>query len=136
MRLCKRFALMVLLTISLLTPSQKIHAAEFVTGQDWVTKMNEKEKFISIVASMVLYTQYGIPMKFSPPDYVEKIDQILAYNPYLKNEDIANILAAAIYVYEPDSRMHLIDFMAVKEYEKRGLVKPAMEMNPFSEIKK
>ncbi len=84
--------------------AQAAYTDKFTTGEDWVEKMSEREKFMSLLVPMILFHQYGVSFKRTPPEYVEAIDKVLLYNPYLEKEDVANIFASTVYTYEPESR--------------------------------
>lgn len=90
----------------------------FTTGRDWVEKMSSKEKFISIVAPLILFTRYGVPFHHTPPEYIDMIDRILYYNPYLEHEDVANIFASTMYAYEPESRPALENMERELRYQR------------------
>ena len=66
---------------------------KFTTGEEWVDKMSEREKFISLLVPMSFFHQYGVPFRHTPPEYVKAMDKVLLYNPYLEKEDVANIFA-------------------------------------------
>ncbi len=105
----------------------------FSTGKDWNEKMSEKEKFISIVAPMVHFSHYGVPFEHTPPEYINAIDQVLLYNPYLENEDMTNIFASTVYAYEPESRPAFENLLREAEYRRTGL--PLLTIKHLPEIK-
>ncbi len=76
----------------------------FTTGKDWSYRMSKREKFLAVFAPYILYHRYGIPFRKEPNAYILDIDRILVYNPYIENEDIANIFASTVYALEPESR--------------------------------
>ncbi len=97
-------------------------AETFTTGKDWTEHMNEKQKFIAIFAPLILYHRYGVNFREKPEQYVEKIDKVLMDNPYIQNEDIANIFASTVYAYEPENRSA---FDAIeREFRSRKLGSP------------
>ncbi len=79
----------------------------FLTGKDWRGWMNEKEKFMAILAPTVLLEEYGIQLKHSLLNYIPLINRILLYNPQLEKEEVANIFTSTIYRFEPESRVAL-----------------------------
>lgn len=76
----------------------------FTDGADWKTRMSLREKFMSIVAPMAEFHKYGVPFRRSAEEYIPTIDRVIAANPRLEREDVANIFASAVYLYEPESR--------------------------------
>ncbi len=83
----------------------------FTTGKDWLEKMDEKEKVISLIPPAMFFHNAGVPMRHQPYEYINTLDQVLLENPYLEKEDVANIFASTLYAYEPESRAAL-DWLA------------------------
>ena len=66
--------------------------------------MSLREKFMSIVAPMSAFHRYGVPFRHAAEEYLPKVDRVIAANPGLDDEEVANIFASAVYLYEPESR--------------------------------
>ena len=116
------FIFLVLPFLAVANPSLGLASSDtFATGKDWSEKMSDKEKFISIVAPMIQFSHYGVPFQHTPPEYVNAIDQVLLYNPYLEKEDMANIFASTVYAAEPESRPAFENLLREAEYRKTGL---------------
>ena len=76
----------------------------FSTGKDWVKHMSTREKYISLLPPSLLFHQYDVHLKQSLPEYIDLIDHILLRNPQLENEDVGNIFASTVYLFEPQNR--------------------------------
>jgi hypothetical protein len=76
----------------------------FTTAEDWKTRMSLREKFISIVAPMSEFHRYGVPFRRPAQEYIPALDRVIAANPQLDDEEVANIFASTVYLYEPESR--------------------------------
>ena len=76
----------------------------FATGKDWIQRMSKREKFISLVAPTLIFNRYDVHLRHSLPQYIYQIDRILLKNPQLEREDVNNIFASAIYLFEPENR--------------------------------
>lgn len=107
----------VFLAVSFLPPAAHSYEETFTTGKQWLKSMTLKEKFMSIILPMALFQKYGVPFKKAPQEYVPLIDRVIAYNPELAKEDVANIFASAVYKHEPESRP-AFDSMA-REFRRR-----------------
>lgn len=94
----------VLLFLLMIAPVQAALSPTFTTGEDWQRHMSEREKFMSILVPMSVFHQYGVPFRLSPDKYIGVIDNVISANPQIENEDIANIFASTVYLYEPESR--------------------------------
>ena len=77
---------------------------EFVTGKDWVKNMSQREKFMSLIPPSLLFSEYDVHLKLGLPQYIFLIDQIMQRNPRLENEELSNIFASTIYLFEPQNR--------------------------------
>ena len=100
-----KLSAMVLVVLLFSTPIQAYGgAAVFTTGQDWTDRMSAGEKVLSIVAPMSVLFRYGVPFRLRPEDYIPAMDQVLKNNPHLAAEDVANIFASTVYVFEPETR--------------------------------
>ncbi len=89
------------------TVQSQAYVDTFTTGKDWLEKMDEKEKVISLVPPTIFFHNAGVPMRHQPYEYVTTLDRVLLENPYLESEDVANIFASTLYAYEPESRAAL-----------------------------
>ena len=76
----------------------------FSTGKDWLRRMSPREKYISLLPPSLLFQRYDVRLKLSLPEYIGLIDHILLRNPQLKDEDVSNIFASTIYLFEPQNR--------------------------------
>lgn len=104
----KKILLLVVLSIALSVPAQARMASEtFSTGRDWTTRMSMGEKYLSVLVPMTTLHQYGVPFRLKVQDYIPAIDYVLEHNPHLLDEDVANILASTVYLFEPQSRPSL-----------------------------
>jgi hypothetical protein len=97
----------VLFTVLPFTAALADSNETFSSGKDWMTRLNDREKIIAIIAPTVLLHRYGVPIQKSPDEYLEKIDKVLEKNPDLAKEDISNIYASTVYYYEPWTRKPL-----------------------------
>lgn len=79
-------------------------AETFSTGKDWVERMTVREKYIALVPPTLLFHRYNIHFRRSLPEYVSLIDRVMAYNPQLATEDVANIFISTVHLYEPELR--------------------------------
>ena len=93
-----------LLTIGSAAYAEYAQSSSFSTGQEWQKKMSPLEKIIAIIKPYLMLQRYGVPVKNTPEQYVQKIDRILLYNPQLGDEEVSNILVSTIYAYEPETR--------------------------------
>lgn len=80
------------------------YAKTFTTGGDWVQRMSSQEKFMTLIVPMNLFHRYGVSFRKSSTEYIRILDQVLLDNPYIENEDVANIFASFVYITEPESR--------------------------------
>ena len=76
----------------------------FSTGKDWMKHMSVREKYISLLPPTLLFHQYNVSLRQSLPKYIYLIDNILLRNPQLENEDVGNIFASTVYLFEPQNR--------------------------------
>ncbi len=98
----------------------------FTTGEDWTTRMTLREKYMSIVAPMSLYNQYGVPFRHAPEQYIPAIDRVMRNNPHLLDKDVANIFASTVYRVEPESRA---SFDQLEERFLRGEYGPELRVS-------
>ena len=77
------------------------------TGKDWTNRMSLREKYISLLPPALLFQQYDVHLKLSLPEYIVLIDHILLRNPQLGKEDVSNIFASTVYLFEPQNRTAL-----------------------------
>src|SRR5690349_15275514 len=102
------YTTLTFLTLLLALPLQaSAYNREFVTGEDWVEKMSPREKFMSLMPPTLVFQEYDVHLKLSLPQYILLIDKVMERNPRLENEDIANIFASTIYLFEPENRPKL-----------------------------
>ena len=85
-------------------PARADYEETFGTGKDWVKRMSEREKFISLLPPALLFNEYDIHLRYSLPQYIRWMDHILLRNPQLEREDVDNIFASTIYLLEPENR--------------------------------
>src|SRR5258707_12084232 len=76
----------------------------FSTGKDWLKHMSPREKYISLVPPTLLFSDYEVHLQHSLPQYIQWMDNILVRNPQLGREDVNNIFASAIFLFEPENR--------------------------------
>ncbi len=100
----------------------------FTTGKDWAERMSPREKIMAVVAPAMLLHQHGIPVQRPISEYIPTMDRVVLNNPYLKNEDAANIFVSTVYAYEPESRRAL-DALEI-ELRHRKIYKNAYSLNP------
>lgn len=112
---------LVILILVLLTSTHLVFAEytqTFASGKEWTEKMSPVEKLISILKPYITLQKYGVPVRHTPQDYIEKIDRVLLYNPNLGNEDVSNIFSSTMYAYEPQTRPALdaleLEFLKMK----------------------
>jgi hypothetical protein len=79
----------------------------FSTGKDWVENMSVREKYMSLLPPTLLFEEYDVQLRHSLPEYIYQIDRILSRNPQLENEDVSNIFASTVYLFEPQNRQAL-----------------------------
>ncbi len=79
----------------------------FSTGKDWAKHMSGREKFISLLPPSLLFHQYDVHLAHSLPEYIRLIDNVLLRNPKLEDEDVGNIFASTVYLFEPQNRQAL-----------------------------
>ena len=99
----KRGFFAFVLILSLVAPC-RADDEEFVTGRDWVRRMSQREKFMSLLPPSLLFSEYDVHLRLGLPQYLLLIDRIMERNPRLENEDISNIFASTIYFFEPQNR--------------------------------
>jgi hypothetical protein len=87
-----------------LSPGADTRPAVFTSGNDWTERMTPGEKYLSILAPMAVFYQYGVQFRLRPEEYIPKIDRLLEWNPQLHGEDVTNIFASAVYLFEPENR--------------------------------
>lgn len=85
----------------------RAYEKEFVTGQDWVEHMSNREKFMSLVPPTFLFAEYDVDLKLSLPQYMTLIDHVMERNPKLESEGLSNIFASTIFFFEPQNRQAL-----------------------------
>lgn len=96
--------LIACVTLFVTMPAMAALSPAFTTGEDWTRHMSEREKFMSILIPMSIFHEYGVPFRLSPDKYIAVIDNVIDANPQIENEDISNIFASTVYLYEPESR--------------------------------
>jgi len=100
----------------------------FTTGKDWEERMSPREKIIAALAPAILLDKYGVPLRRPISEYIPTMDQVVLNNPYLENEDVANIFVSTVYASEPELRSSLdaleIQFRLHKIYEKNRSFNP------------
>ncbi len=79
----------------------------FSTGKDWAKRMSVREKYISLLPPTLLFHQYEVRLRHSLPEYIYLMDRVLLRNPQVENEDVGNIFASTIYLFEPQNRQAL-----------------------------
>ena len=79
----------------------------FTTGKDWEERMSPGEKVIAIAAPTVFLHQQGVPLRRPISEYIPTMNQVVVNNPYLEDEDVANIFISTVYAYELESRSPL-----------------------------
>ena len=53
------------------------------------------------------FERYDVHIRHALPQYVSWINTILARNPRLEKEDLGNIFASTVYLFEPENRLAL-----------------------------
>lgn len=112
----KKILVVCLLTTLLgALPADADYGETFVTGKEWVERMSAKEKYLSLLPPTLLFSEYEVRLRHPLPEYIYWIDNILYRNPELSQEDIGNIFASTIYLFEPENRPALksmeVDFL-------------------------
>ena len=97
---------------------------EFVTGRDWIKRMSQREKFMSLLPPALLFSEYDVQLRLGLPQYILLIDGIMERNPKLENEEISNIFSSTIYFFEPQNRE------ALKTME-MNFLKGELETKPY-----
>ena len=96
----------------------------FSTGGDWLKRLSTKEKYISLLPPTLLFNEFDIHLRHSLPEYIVLIDNILLRNPQLEIEDVGNIFASTVYLFEPQNRE------ALKKLE-MDFLRGEMENKPY-----
>lgn len=84
-----------------------VSTAPFSTGAEWSDRMTEGEKFLSVAVPMATLIEYGVPIRMPLQAYIPTLDRVIERNPQLGKEDVANIFASTVYIYEPQTRRRL-----------------------------
>ena len=79
----------------------------FTTGHEWTHQMSLREKFLSLLPPVFVMNAYDVRLRHSIPEYIHWIDAVLSRNPQLENEDVGNIFASTVFLYEPENRQAL-----------------------------
>ena len=110
----KVWALLLLLCVAAPASASDL-TEDFVTGKDWVHHMSKREKYISLIPPTLLFADYDVELKLSLPHYISLIDQVMDRNPQLETEEVTNIFASTIFLFEPQNRAALrqmeLDFL-------------------------
>ncbi len=111
----------------------------FTTGKDWEERMSPREKIIAVLAPAILLDKYGVPLRRPISEYIPTMDQVVLNNPYLENEDVANIFVSTVYASEPELRSSLdaleMQFRHRRIYEKGESFNPHLIVSLDSEKK-
>jgi hypothetical protein len=102
-----RYFTALVLTVLLLSAPAAASNSDLVTGEDWVKRMSDREKFMSLVPPAVLFSDYDVHLTLSLPRYIFLIDRLMGRNPRLADEEVANLFASTIYFFEPENRSAL-----------------------------
>lgn len=106
----KKF-LPILLLLTLFSPAQAEtmpdNTADFVTGEDWVRHMSRQEKMMALIHPAFVLADYDVRLRISLPQYVFLMDRVVENNPVLEREEVSNIFASTIYLFEPENRLKL-----------------------------
>jgi hypothetical protein len=76
----------------------------FVSGKEWLEEMSPREKFMSLIPPALLFSEYQVDLRLSLPQYIFLVDRAVEQNPEFEREDITNIFASTIYLFEPQNR--------------------------------
>lgn len=130
----KRVVLAVLLSMAACSTALAKESEEvFSSGKDWSQGMTNSEKLMSLIPPSLLFYRYHVPLKRELPEYIPMIDQVLSANPELAGEEVTNIFASTVYVYEPESREALrmmeLEFLR-GGYDATPLTPPRLEIRP------
>jgi hypothetical protein len=107
-RLAKLFLMIVCLVFSVPAVGAENGPDEpFVTGKEWLEEMSPREKFMSLIPPALLFSEYEVDLRLSLPQYIYLVDRALERNPEFEHEDITNIFASTVYVFEPQNRLAL-----------------------------
>ena len=85
-------------------PARADYDETLSTGKDWVKHMSPREKFMSLIPPALLFNEYDIRLRHSLPQYIQWMDYILLSTPQLEKEDVSNIFASTVYLFEPENR--------------------------------
>ena len=103
--------------------------SEFTSGESWVKRMSTREKYMSLIPPAIVFSDYDVHLKLNLPRYIFLIDRIMERNPRLADEEIANIFASTIYLFEPENR-HALKTMEVNflqgDFESKPLGRPRL----------
>ncbi len=96
--------LAALIFMGALTASCLAYDNDLTTGKDWVERMSQREKFMSLIPPALLFSEYNVHLRLSLPQYLLLIDRVMERNPKLESEGLSNIFASTIYFFEPQNR--------------------------------
>lgn len=130
----KRFACLFLLAAVLCPSPARGADDDFVTGEDWAKRMSVREKFMSLLPPAVVFSNYDVHLRLSLPRYIFLMDRIMERNPRLVDEEVANIFASTIYLFEPENRSALremeMNFLE-GDYDSRPFSRPRLTLSEF-----
>jgi hypothetical protein len=110
---------------------------EFVTGEDWAERMSPNEKYIALIPPSLSFAEYDVHLRLSLPQYILLIDQVMERNPRLQDEEVANIFASTIYIFEPENRPKLKEMeesFLKGDYEPEHLRAPRLLIDDLGEL--
>ena len=74
-----------------------------MTGLEWL-QAGAGEKMDCVLTSMYILVKHDVPLKRSPNDYYNLVEEKLRANPNLYSSDVTDILALAVYEKEPGTK--------------------------------
>ena len=104
-----------LLAGSIASASVQAEVHKDVTGLEWL-ELSIGERMDQLLASMLVLTQHGVPLRQALNDYYNLVDERLKKNPGYYGMELTNLLAQAVYENEEGTRG------ALDKYRETGII--------------
>lgn len=76
------------------------------TGIEWLSS-SMGQRFNSVITSMAVLSQSGVPVSRTPADYYTALEKKLKREPALNDTALTDLLAEHVYATEPEARVPL-----------------------------